>query len=210
MKFPQARSHFSEGVNRLYTDILKRGKRPLIIDGGANIGASVLWFASKYPAAHIVAIEPAPDNCSLLRKNVQQFGVDIWQVGLGASEDSLNLIDPGYGEWAYRTVKGETGIKVRIVTLEGVIATKHNPALFEPFLLKVDIEGGEAGMFDGNDNPARLFPVIVIELHDWMLPGEGSSESFLRFHTETRRDFIQRGENIFSIQYSMLPAPTQQ
>ena len=34
------------------------GKRPLIVDAGANIGASAAFFAMTYPTAKIVAIEP--------------------------------------------------------------------------------------------------------------------------------------------------------
>jgi FkbM family methyltransferase len=41
---------------------LRHGQTPLILDLGANIGASAVWFAVRYPAAHIVAFEPHPDN----------------------------------------------------------------------------------------------------------------------------------------------------
>src|SRR5580698_4044701 len=49
-------------ADHIYRDIISSGKRPLIIDCGSNIGVSVLWLTARYPEAHIVAIEPAPDN----------------------------------------------------------------------------------------------------------------------------------------------------
>lgn len=57
-------SRFPQGsqVDREYRKILDRGKRPLIVDLGANIGASVRWFAAKYPEAKIVAVEPDADK----------------------------------------------------------------------------------------------------------------------------------------------------
>lgn len=90
-----------------------------------------------------------------------------------------------------------------MATLQQVvsIATSEQSA---PFILKMDIEGSEANIFDGSDNPARLFPIIIIEPHDRMLPGERTSQSFFRFHLESGRDFLSRGENIFSLDFSIL------
>jgi predicted O-methyltransferase YrrM len=34
------------------------GRKPLIVDAGANIGAASIFFAAKMPNARIVAIEP--------------------------------------------------------------------------------------------------------------------------------------------------------
>jgi hypothetical protein len=33
-----------------------------IIDGGGNIGLTAAYFASRYPAANIVTVEPDPNN----------------------------------------------------------------------------------------------------------------------------------------------------
>jgi hypothetical protein len=43
------------------------------------------------------------------------------------------------------------------------------------------------------------FPLLVIELHDWLLPGQSTSRNFLREIALRDRDFVYRGENIFSI-----------
>src|SRR5215204_1252324 len=40
-----------------------------IIDGGANIGLTAVFFANKYPKSEIVAIEPEEENFEMLRKN---------------------------------------------------------------------------------------------------------------------------------------------
>jgi len=44
-------------------------KRPLIIDCGANIGISVLYFKLLYPNSKIIAIEPHPNIFDTLKKN---------------------------------------------------------------------------------------------------------------------------------------------
>src|SRR4051812_8815023 len=49
-------------VRRRYAEIVGGGKLPIIIDAGANIGASTIWFARQYPQARIAAVEPDPGN----------------------------------------------------------------------------------------------------------------------------------------------------
>lgn len=45
-------------------------------------------------------------------------------------------------------------------------------------------------------------PVVVIELHDWLLPKQGSSEAFLQCISRQSRDFVFRGDNVFSIAHT--------
>ena len=59
-------------VNEEYQFKNTNGK-PVIIDCGANIGMSVLYFKRCHPKATIIAIEPNPTTYSLLDKNVKSF-----------------------------------------------------------------------------------------------------------------------------------------
>jgi hypothetical protein len=45
----------------------------VIVDVGANIGLSSIYFAIHYPNARILALEPEESNFRLLRKNVQYY-----------------------------------------------------------------------------------------------------------------------------------------
>ena len=45
---------------------------------------------------------------------------------------------------------------------------KYKVEQFE--LIKIDIEGGESELFEKNIEWIEKFPLIIIELHDWMLP----------------------------------------
>src|SRR5690606_16666685 len=48
--------------------------KPLtIIDAGANIGLTSVYFASKYPNATIVSLEPEAENFKLLKNNTQYY-----------------------------------------------------------------------------------------------------------------------------------------
>ena len=47
------------------------GDNRVIIDAGANIGSSSIYFATK-THCDVLAIEPVPENFALLQKNVEQ------------------------------------------------------------------------------------------------------------------------------------------
>ncbi|NJO02692.1 MAG: FkbM family methyltransferase [Bacteroidia bacterium] len=57
-----------------------RQPKPYIIDGGANIGLSVLYFKQLYPQAHVVAFEPDPSLFEILQNNIHSF--DLQEVTL--------------------------------------------------------------------------------------------------------------------------------
>jgi FkbM family methyltransferase len=176
-------------------------KRPqLIIDAGANIGASCVYFSATYPRAQVVAIEPEKNNCKLLRLNCQDPRVEIREAALGSKPGKLFLQDPGFSSWAFRV--GEQGAyPVDVITVDQLLKQYHDHA---PFILKIDIEGGEEALFDTECPWLDLFPLVVIELHDWMLPGSGSSNNFLRRLGAYNFDILQRGENMFCFNNALL------
>ena len=52
-----------------------RGRRPLIIDAGANIGVRSVFFAITFPTATVIALEPETSNFGLLLKNTRGLNV---------------------------------------------------------------------------------------------------------------------------------------
>ena len=51
---------------------------------------------------------------------------------------------------------------------------------YNPFLIKIDIEGHEKKFFKSNTDWMRYFKFIIIELPDWMLPEENISAPFYK------------------------------
>jgi FkbM family methyltransferase len=184
-------------IERIYRDIVASGKKPLIVDCGANIGVSVLWFTARYPEAKIVAIEPSPDNFALLVKNCAGLDVDLRQAGIGPIDGIAWMNDPG-GELGCTTNDNHDGIEIDIISLESILATMPASG-YTPFLLKVDIEGAEKSLFTGPASVFDQFPLIVVEPHDWLFPGQRTSVEFFRFHAQAGREFAMHNENIASI-----------
>lgn len=184
-------------IERLYQEILATGRQPLIIDCGANIGASVTWFSARYPQAHIVAIEPAPENFNLLHLNCRGLDTDLRQAGIAAQDGHAYLRCAG-GPMDYRTNTNREGIEIDVVSLESLLASKSE-SRYSPFLLKLDIEGAEKNLFNGHASTFNRFPLIIFEPHDWLLPGQLSSQDFFSFHAAAGREFCMNNENVASI-----------
>jgi FkbM family methyltransferase len=185
-------------LHALYQELVKAGERPLILDAGANIGASVVFFGMHFPHAHIVALEPARENYDLLRANTTGLDVDARCAAIGAREGEAALVDPGLGEWGYRAVADGDGARVPVQSASRLVAEKL-AAGHVPFIAKIDIEGGEHELFSEHTGWADGFALVIIELHDWLLPKGGSARNFLRWAAWRDRDFVYIGENIFSI-----------
>ena len=186
----------SASLGAYYSSLIEQSATPLIIDAGANIGASTLWFASNFPGSHVVAIEPERNNCELLRKNCRGLNYNLLEGAISSRQGHGFLHDPGGGEWAYQVRLSGGGYRVPLYAAESIVAD-CKAAGMRPFLCKIDIEGGEAELFRDRFSWLGEFAVIVIELHDWLFPGSSNSSSFRRALSDLTVDFLYRGENVF-------------
>jgi hypothetical protein len=75
--------------------------------------------------------------------------------------------------------------------------------------VKIDIEGAEAELFSANTEWVDQTPLIIIELHDWLLSRQGISRNFLRCVSSLDRDFVHIGENIFSVKNDLMLSPPE-
>jgi len=184
-------------IRSRYEHILAAGCVPLILDCGANIGLSAAYFAEQFPEARIVAIEPEPGNAALARKNCPD--VELIQAAVSSEAGRGSVHDTGDGNWAFRVQPDASGA-VEFVSIDELL-NRHPDC--EPFLIKIDIEGFEGDLFSKNTKWVDRFFVLIVELHDWMLPMQGTSASFLKTMALRERDFVYLGENVFSIAYDV-------
>lgn len=181
---------------------ISRDGIPLILDLGANIGLSSLYFAKNWPEAHIISVEPSNENYRAMCKNVDGFGnIQPVKAAVSSKDGFVKIKNPEAQSWAYQTAQvppGSTG-GIDALSVESLLKIGRNPASYRPFIAKIDIEGFEKDLFSENTQWIELFPIIVVELHDWMMPRQANSTNFLRTIGQHDRDFIYYGENIFSI-----------
>jgi FkbM family methyltransferase len=185
-RFPQ-----SEIVSRAYEQALAAGRTPVILDAGANVGAASVWFSIRFPEARIIAVEPDPANADLCRRNTKGRNVEVVQAAIGARPGTVSL-QPSDQAWGIQTVRGGD---IPIVTVEGLLHGIADPAFL---IAKIDIEGFEADLFAEATGWLEDVTAVIIEPHDWMLPGKGSSRSF-RAAFGPEFDLLISGENLVFI-----------
>lgn len=112
---------------------------PLIVDCGANIGLSVLYYKTIFPAATVIAFEPDSNNFQLLQQNTRQNKLQnvhlrqeaVWitngTISFAASESEASHIAPNGG-----------GASVTAIRFADFLAEQQ-----EIDFLKMDIEGAE-------------------------------------------------------------------
>jgi FkbM family methyltransferase len=162
----------------------------LIIDAGAHIGLSAVWFARRFPNATIIAVELEPSNFALLEANVRRLPqVHPVHAALWPISGSVAIADPKDGNWAYRATAGQ-----------GVSAVSV-PDLMERYnierigLLKLDIEGSECEILGASSPWIDRVDMIVAELHDRFR--EGCTAAFDRA-TADFTHVAERGENVLA------------
>jgi FkbM family methyltransferase len=186
-------------VTDVYQRILSEGNRPVIVDCGGHIGLSAVWFASHFPEATIYCVEPDSSNFKFLQQNTKAYpNVTLLNGGIWSQSCHLEISNPLSGSASFRLrevfdVTPEQSGLLRAYTI-GEIAGRDD--VNRLFLVKIDIEGAESEVFKGPTDWLESTTVLIIELHDWLLPGEGTSRSFFQRLGENQFDVILRGENL--------------
>ncbi len=185
------------GVQARYEAIWRTGMTPIIIDAGANIGAAAIWFAVKYPRARVLAVEPDPTNAERCRANCARLeNVAVLEAAVGACRGLADLVNESGQSWSVRTQRSDAG-RVKIRTIADLTRSVPSSMLF---IVKIDIEGFEADLFSANTDWLNDVCVILIEPHDWMLPGQRSSQPFQRAVAAHDFDIVVKGENLICFQ----------
>jgi FkbM family methyltransferase len=181
-----------------YEKAVAAGEKPLIIDGGANIGLAVRWFERLFPEAQFVAVEPDDSNFDLLEKNTAHIRdrVLCLKGGLWDKSARLTIINPAEGASAYRVeeapVTDTTGL--RAYTIPEICAMAGKPA---PFVVKLDIEGSQKSLFRSNTDWVKDAHLITLELDDWLFPWSGCNRSFFACLAKLPFDYLIKDESIF-------------
>lgn len=140
----------------------------VIVDVGANIGLTSAYFASRFPGARILAIEPEEDNFRLLRQNLRRYrNVQPIRAALWSSNARVDVRDVGTGSWAFQVEESLAG-SVPAITLSTLL--KENSVSYVD-VLKIDIEGAEIEVFRETPGWLPKVGLLIIELHDHLKKG---------------------------------------
>jgi FkbM family methyltransferase len=159
---------FLHSVNEIFRQqvYLFRAKSsvPFIIDAGANIGLSIIYFKLLYPESSIVAYEPDPLVFELLQKNVSTVAftrIDLRNVAAWVEDTTLTFYKEGSlaGSTEVDFSRKNDTCSVRAERLKNVIQSRQVD------FLKLDIEGAENKVLFDIENELRNVDRLFFEYH---------------------------------------------
>ena len=196
---------YREHIHNLCRQVRQEGNIPLIVDAGANIGASTLLFASAFPECEVFAIEPDAGNFEMLQRNVRTLqNVRTFRAGLWDKPTSLAVEWTRGTGWAQRVkeISCPNSDTLASVTIPQLL--KLDP-LLRPIIVKIDIEGAEVQVLRSNNGWVDDVPLMIFEAHDnlwgWLGTWQGSANAFLSCLIRKKREYLTRGENVFAFMH---------
>lgn len=148
--------------NEIYKAVFKTAE-PLILDCGANIGMSVVYFKKIAPGARVIAYEPDTVNFDLLEKNTKHLsGVTNVKAAVWINEDNLEFEDVGAQGSKIASAGTDKNLKINIVKavrLRDVLQQQKVD------LLKIDIEGAEYEVIKDCKDVLQQADNIFLEYH---------------------------------------------
>ena len=135
---------------------------PKIIDCGANIGLSVMYFKQKFPNAKITAFEADPLIFKVLENNIKNANlknVVIFKKALWNKETTIQF-NTDNSDGGHIAADTKNGIEVQTVKLSKYINEKID-------FLKIDIEGAELKVLTECQNKLHFVDKIFVEYHSF-------------------------------------------
>ncbi len=132
---------------------------PRIIDGGANVGLSLVYFKKLYPESTVLAFEADPLIHSVLTANVASLGlkgVTLRNEALWDQPGSVRFLSDHAD--AGRVGDGDTGVEVPSLLLQEVLDQPVD-------LLKLDIEGAEYRVLKTAQESLAQVDRLFVEYH---------------------------------------------
>jgi len=138
--------------------------RGIVVDCGANIGLSVLYFKTCYPDLRVVAYEADPAICRTLERNVianRLEGVEVINAAVGPAAGRVKFWQDGTdsGRVSENLQGGEQLVEVDAVCLRDELVGR------DVQFLKVDIEGAEVDALTSCAGSLSQVRSMFVELH---------------------------------------------
>ena len=149
-----------------------------IVDLGANVGYSCLYWCQKYPQSHITAFEPHPVHVKAVHANLLQNGlvdrVKLVEAAAGVSERHSYLTD---GRSSSAVTEQPAAFQIRVLD---IFREKEHAGKIDIF--KIDIEGGEYDILSDPRFAALDVRLLVVEWHNTPEYPDGKSWCLEKLH----------------------------
>lgn len=142
-----------------------------VIDAGANIGLSAIYFATRFPEAKVLAIEPQMENFQLLERNTRHYPQVLpLHAALWSNDTTLGLSNPDDRVDSYQY---SPDAAVEMVPAFNMTSVLSRFEMSRVDVVKIDIEGAETEVFARKPEWVDRVGMFIIELH-----GAAAREAF--------------------------------
>ncbi len=181
----------------------------LIVDAGANIGLTTMFFNSYFTDAKIIAVEPEESNFEQLLKNIKINKLNDRVIPIkkalwinNTEQLSINNEFRDRRHWAKAVLPsnldGECVLPITLMKIINLYAKNQNIDI-----LKIDVEGTEALLFKSDeflDTLVEHVSFLCFEIHKEFM----SRDLFHGILNDINFEFIDIGETTFCFNKSML------
>jgi FkbM family methyltransferase len=161
----RVRSHvggITQNVLRCEYDRFLPQDPKVIVDAGGFIGDLACHWATKFPAARIVVIEPNPDNYKFVKRNIEPYGDRITLLNKGLWSRAARLKVEGDEMESHVVETTGDDFDVDATDVPSILATCGGRI----DVLKLDIEGAEAEVLGpGAQQWIDRVGFVVVETH---------------------------------------------
>jgi FkbM family methyltransferase len=175
-----------------------------VVDVGANVGTTVVRWATDFPDAHIHAVEPLPSAFQELKKLEQQFPGRVSAWNFAASDHGgketlfVHSEHPTSSSLLQRTdycgnalpfTRVEVPQTVELATLDEFLADS-SIELTAPILIKLDVQGTEEQVLRGATKLLAKAEMVISEVS--LAPlynGQSNLSAIIPFMLNNKYDF---------------------
>ncbi len=159
-------------------------RKPLIIDCGANIGMSVLYFKKLYPLSRVIAFEANPHAYKLLESNMVENNVEnveLHNIALYDKETEISFFVGSNAGTVTGSIKKDRG-GLRELRVKTHRLSQFLENLESVDLIKMDVEGAELNILTDliNSSTINKAKEYIIEYHHNMKEDKSMLGGFLQ------------------------------
>lgn len=132
------------------------------VDLGCNIGLTMVWYHQHYGPRVVVGVEPVHENIEIARQNAKANGIEarFYEAAVSAQDGEIFFADSEMSNMGHIADKGT---RIPAVSLSRVLDETVGSSGVD--LLKMDIEGGEQALLEGDRSWLARVRNMIVEFH---------------------------------------------